>query len=136
LFSSYAEDAGMALPETILSVGSLDHARLFPRLDLVVHHGGAGTTATALRAGTPQLIVPHIVDQFFHGRRIAELGLGPVPVKKTALRQRLLGLSWAELSQARRRAQSVAQGLEASGAAAAASYLEQLGLGSPGRPIK
>jgi UDP:flavonoid glycosyltransferase YjiC (YdhE family) len=136
LFSSYAEDAGMALPETILSVGSLDHARLFPRLDLVVHHGGAGTTATALRAGTPQLIVPHIVDQFFHGRRIAELGLGPAPVQKKALRQRLLGLSWVELGQARRRAQSVAQGLEVSGAAAAATYLEQLGFGAPGRPIK
>jgi UDP:flavonoid glycosyltransferase YjiC (YdhE family) len=137
LFSAHDEDASMALPQAILSVGSLDHAQLFPRVDLVVHHGGAGTTATALRAGIPQLIIPHIVDQFFHARRVAELGLGPAPVKKKALRQRLLALSLADLSQARLRAQSVAQGLSPSGAAAAAAYLEDL-VSRPagGRPIR
>jgi vancomycin aglycone glucosyltransferase len=137
LFSAHDEDASLALPEAILSVGSLDHARLFPRLDLVVHHGGAGTTATALRAGIPQLIIPHIVDQFFHARRVAELGLGPAPVKKKALRQRLLALSRTELSQARLRAQRVARGLSPSGAAAAAAYVEDLvSRPTTGRPIR
>jgi len=126
LFSAHAEDAGLALPSSVLSVAALDHARLFPRLDLVVHHGGAGTTAAALRAGVPQLIVPHILDQFFHGRRIAELGLGPQPVKKRALRERLLALSWSELAAQRQRATLLAERLSPSGAPAAADYLEQL----------
>ena len=126
LFSAHAEDDGRALPPCVLSVGALNHARLFPRLDLVVHHGGAGTTAAVLRAGVPQLIVPHIVDQFFHGRRIAELGLGPPPASKRALRARLLGLSWSELRAQRQRAAQVAATLAPSGAPAAADVLERL----------
>jgi len=126
LFSAHAEDAGLELPSRVLSVGTLDHARLFPRLDLVVHHGGAGTTAAALRAGVPQLIVPHILDQFFHGRRIAELGLGPKPAKKRALGQRLLELSWSEIGAQRKRASEIAETLTPSGAPAAADYLERL----------
>jgi vancomycin aglycone glucosyltransferase len=126
LFSAHAEDARLELPSRVLSVGALDHAQLFPRLDLLVHHGGAGTTATALRAGVPQLIVPHILDQFFHGRRIAELGLGPRPAKKRALAQRLLELSWSEIDAQRRRACELAHTLTPSGAPAAADYLEQL----------
>jgi vancomycin aglycone glucosyltransferase len=126
LFSAHAEDTGRELPSSVLSVGALDHARLFPRLDLVVHHGGAGTTAAALRAGVPQLIVPHILDQFFHGRRIAELGLGPVPAKKRALRERLLALSWSDVAAQRQRAARVAERLSPSGAPGAADYLEQL----------
>src|SRR6185437_316383 len=41
-------------------IGEVNHAALFPRLAAVVHHGGAGTTATTLRAGVPQVIVPHM----------------------------------------------------------------------------
>ena len=126
LFSAHAEDDGIALPPGVLSVGALDPARLCPRLDLVVPDGGAGPTAAVLRAGVPQLIVPHIVDQFFHGRRIAELGLGPPPASKRALRARLLGLSWSELRAQRQRAAQVAATLSPSGAPAAADALERL----------
>ncbi|MBW2448308.1 MAG: glycosyltransferase, partial [Deltaproteobacteria bacterium] len=41
------------------------------------HHGGAGTTANALRAGVPQVVVPHIVDQFYWAARVRRLGVGP-----------------------------------------------------------
>jgi len=126
LFSAHQEDQNFTLPEAVLSVGPLDHARLFPRVDLVVHHGGAGTTATALRAGTPQLIVPHIVDQFFHGRRIAELGVGPAPAKKQHLRQRFAALSFPDIAVMRVTAQRIAETLTSSGAPAAVSYLEDL----------
>ncbi|XP_020426338.1 sterol 3-beta-glucosyltransferase UGT80B1 isoform X1 [Prunus persica] len=47
---------------------------------LDVHHGGAGTTATGLRAGCPTTIVPFFGDQFFWGERIHEKGLGPAPI--------------------------------------------------------
>jgi len=126
LFSAHGEDTGLTLPDNVLSVGALDHVRLFPRVDLVVHHGGAGTTATALRAGVPQVIVPHIVDQFFHGKRVAELGVGPKPLKKRHLRAGLLALSFAEIEVQRERARELARRLVPTGAPAAADYYERL----------
>ncbi|ESQ33273.1 hypothetical protein EUTSA_v10005442mg [Eutrema salsugineum] len=45
-----------------------------------IHHGGAGTTATGLKAGCPTTIVPFFGDQFFWGERIYEKGLGPTPI--------------------------------------------------------
>jgi vancomycin aglycone glucosyltransferase len=59
-----------------LSIGDVDHARLFPRLAAIVHHGGAGSTATAARAGRPQVIIPHNYDQFYWAHRVQELGIG------------------------------------------------------------
>lgn len=58
---------GEALPTTALAIGPQPHGKLFPRCAAVVHHGGAGTTATAARAGVPQLVVPHCGDQFYWG---------------------------------------------------------------------
>jgi UDP:flavonoid glycosyltransferase YjiC (YdhE family) len=58
-------------------VASAPHATLFPRLAAVVHHGGAGTTAAAARAGVPQVLVPHLLDQFYWTERVREAGLGP-----------------------------------------------------------
>ncbi len=46
----------------------------------VVHHGGSGTTAFGLRAGVPTLIVPFLFDQFYWGKRVATLGVGPKPI--------------------------------------------------------
>ena len=51
---------------------------LLPRVALLVHHGGIGTTAEALRAGVPQLVVPYAFDQFDNGRRVRQLGAGSV----------------------------------------------------------
>jgi UDP:flavonoid glycosyltransferase YjiC (YdhE family) len=62
------------LPDTVYLLESAPHSWLFPRMAGVVHHGGAGTTAAALRAGVPMTIVPHIADQPFWGRRTAEIG--------------------------------------------------------------
>lgn len=52
------------------------HSVLFPRAAAIVHHGGVGTTGQAMRAGKPQLVVPHMGDQFDHGARIERRGLG------------------------------------------------------------
>ena len=50
--------------------------RLLPHAAALVHHGGIGTTAEALRAGTPQLVVPLAHDQFDNAARVAALGVG------------------------------------------------------------
>jgi UDP:flavonoid glycosyltransferase YjiC (YdhE family) len=70
------------LPEGVMAIGSVSHAELFPKLAAIVHHGGAGTTTTAARAGVPQILVPHVLDQFYWARRVALLGLGPPPVPR------------------------------------------------------
>jgi sterol 3beta-glucosyltransferase len=79
-------------------VGEAPHGPLFRRVDAVVHHGGAGTTARALAAGKPGLAVPVIADQWFWGYRIQALGAGPAPLPATKitvekLRERLQTLT-------------------------------------------
>jgi sterol 3beta-glucosyltransferase len=64
---------------------SVPHDWLFPRCAGVVHHGGAGTTGAALRAGVPSLVVPFAGDQFLWGRRVFALGLGPRPIPRWRL---------------------------------------------------
>lgn len=49
---------------------------VFPRAAVVVHHGGVGTTAQALAAARPQLVVPWAHDQFDNGARVERLGVG------------------------------------------------------------
>jgi vancomycin aglycone glucosyltransferase len=62
--------------EDCLSIGDVDHARLFPRVAAVVHHGGAGTTTAAALAGRPQVVVPDRYDQFYWAERVRSLGVG------------------------------------------------------------
>ena len=56
--------------------GYAPYARLFPEARAIIHHGGIGTTAQALRSGRPQLVVPHLVDQPDNAARVARLGVG------------------------------------------------------------
>lgn len=61
-----AGSAGLAADgDDVLTIGDLPHALLFPRLAAVVHHGGAGTSAAALRPGAPVVTVPVTTDQPF-----------------------------------------------------------------------
>jgi sterol 3beta-glucosyltransferase len=57
----------------------------FPRVDAIVHHGGAGTTAQAARAGKPSIIIPFFGDQLFWGQRCHLAGGGPRPIRRRAL---------------------------------------------------
>jgi UDP:flavonoid glycosyltransferase YjiC (YdhE family) len=76
---------GVTDSETCIFVEDVPHPLLFPHLTAVVHHGGSGTTATAARAGVPQVIVPHILDQYYWGQRILRCGLGPKPIRRSQL---------------------------------------------------
>lgn len=73
------------LPEHVIATDGVSHAKLFDRVALVVHHGGAGTTTRAARAGIPQVVVPHLMDQFYWAARVRSLGLGPPPVNRRRL---------------------------------------------------
>ena len=72
-------------PDHVLLIEQAPHDWLFPRMDVVIHHGGAGTTASAIRAGCAQIICPFCVDQPFWGEQIHKLGLGVKPIKQKSL---------------------------------------------------
>jgi len=74
------------LPERVFTTGPVPHGSLFPRCALIVHHGGAGTTTSAARAGVPQLLVPHLLDQFYWVGQIHLLGVGPPALRRSRLR--------------------------------------------------
>jgi UDP:flavonoid glycosyltransferase YjiC (YdhE family) len=71
--------------EDIFTIESAPHDWLLPYTAAVVHHGGAGTTAAALRAGVPSVTVPFMADQPFWGRRLFELGVGSKPIPRREL---------------------------------------------------
>lgn len=54
------------------------HAQLFPRASAIVHQGGVGTTAQAMRAGHPMLVVTFAHDQFDNAERVRRLGVARV----------------------------------------------------------
>jgi UDP:flavonoid glycosyltransferase YjiC (YdhE family) len=83
--SGWAGLGDVPLPESAMPVGDVPHGSLFARCAAVVHHGGAGTTSTATRAGVPQVLVPFAADQFYWGRRVELLGLGPPAVPRRRL---------------------------------------------------
>lgn len=86
--------AGFELPddEHVCVVGDEPHHLVFPRCAGVVHHGGIGTTHAAARAGVPQAVMPHLLDQFYTAHRLSLAGVGfGVP------RYRLSGARFAEL---------------------------------------
>jgi UDP:flavonoid glycosyltransferase YjiC (YdhE family) len=129
LLSGWAGMGDVELPPSVLCIESAPHAWLFPRVAAVVHHGGAGTTAEGLRAGKPTVIVPHLGDQPFWGRRVASLGVGPKPIPRPRLSVERLS---AAITQAtsdpdmRRRAEELGRHIRAEdGLGAALAILER-----------
>jgi vancomycin aglycone glucosyltransferase len=59
-----------------IAIGDVNQQALFPRVAAAVHHGGAGTTTAATRAGVPQVLIPQMFDQSYFARRVQDLGVG------------------------------------------------------------
>jgi UDP:flavonoid glycosyltransferase YjiC (YdhE family) len=70
---------------SVFPIDCAPHDWLFPRMAAVVHHGGAGTTAAALRAGKPSFVTPFIADQFFWSWRLEKCGVAPTAVRQEKL---------------------------------------------------
>jgi len=66
------------LPDTICAVQYAPYSKLFPRASLIIHQAGVGTTAQALRAGKPMLLMPYSHDQPDNARRVKRLGIAKV----------------------------------------------------------
>lgn len=72
----YREQIPDNLPASIRFFEYVPFSQVFPRAAALVHHGGIGTLAHAMRAGIPQMIVPWGVDQYDHASKIKALGIG------------------------------------------------------------
>jgi vancomycin aglycone glucosyltransferase len=106
------------------AVGEVNQQALFPRVVAVVHHGGAGTTTAAARAGAPQVLVPQVADQPYWASRVTELGIGaahdgPIPRTGTLLAP----LTKALAPETRKRAAAIAKTIRSDGAMIAAELL-------------
>jgi len=110
LLSRYVHQIPNDLPENVRHFEYIPFRRLLPCVGALVHHGGIGTCAQALKAGVPQLIHPMAYDQYDNAWRLRRLGVGdwltPKDWQVSALTQKLRALTSS--SQVRERCQDVA----------------------------
>lgn len=64
------------LPNNVHSVGFLPLSTFLPTCDLIVHHGGSGTTAAPLHYGVPQLVLPGFADNHMSAQLVVDRGVG------------------------------------------------------------
>ncbi|MER6087418.1 glycosyltransferase [Streptomyces bluensis] len=108
-------------------VGEVNQQALFSRVATVVHHGGAGTTTTATRAGASQVVVPQGADQPYWAGRVADLGSGVAHDGPTPTFESLsAALRTALAPETRARATAVAGRVRADGATVAAQLLFEM----------
>ncbi|GHC68611.1 glycosyltransferase [Limoniibacter endophyticus] len=107
-------------------IAGAPHDHLFPLMHATLHHGGAGTTGAALRAGKPTVICPFFGDQAFWARRVQELGVGPKPLDRRKMTADDLATAFLACDEPAMRAQASALGdaLQAeNGAGTAAAFI-------------
>jgi vancomycin aglycone glucosyltransferase len=106
-----------------IAIGDVNQQSLFPRVAVVVHHGGAGTTLAAARAGVPQVVIPMFSDQFYWARRVHNLGIGTSVTETLTTQALTAALQEALQSAIAAQAHIVAERVASDGAAIAARRL-------------
>lgn len=102
---------GPDVPDHVYMLENTPHDWLFPRVKACVIHGGAGTTAIALKCGKPTMVVPFFGDQFFWGSMIdrAKAGPEPVPYKHLTAEKLAEGIKYCLTEEAQQSAKKIAQ---------------------------
>ncbi|CAK7237254.1 hypothetical protein SBRCBS47491_009913 [Sporothrix bragantina] len=108
---------GDSVPDNIYMLENTPHDWLFPKVRAVVIHGGAGTTAIALKCGLPIMVVPFFGDQYFWGSMIekSKVGPKPVPYKRLTVDRLTDGIQYLLCDEARTAAQAIAESIEKEG---------------------
>ena len=115
-----------AMPDMHFIAGA-PHDRLFPLMHGTLHHGGAGTTGAALRAGIPTAICPFLGDQPFWARQVTALGVGPAGLDLHSMEADDIAASFRAMDdpQMRRRAARLGEAIRAEdGVAGAIAFVE------------
>jgi UDP:flavonoid glycosyltransferase YjiC (YdhE family) len=90
IYSNASDSNRRAHPDHVKLVGLANYAAIFPGCRAVVHHGGAGTTAAALRAGIPMLVLWDVADQPLWGAQITRMKVGRAGRLSTTNRKSLI----------------------------------------------
>lgn len=120
---------GENVPDNIFMLENTPHDWLFPKVKACVIHGGAGTTAMALKCGKPTMVVPFFGDQHFWGPMIgrAKAGPEPVPYKHLSAEKLAEGIKYCLTDEAQEKAEEMARGIarEGDGAENACSFFHR-----------
>jgi vancomycin aglycone glucosyltransferase len=109
-----------------LLIGEVNVYALFRRVAAVVHHGGAGTTTAAALAGAPQVVIPHLYDQYYWAGQVQRLGIGTGLTPDTPSAGSLtLALEHSLKPKVVARAKSIARTVRRDGVQRAAQQLER-----------
>ena len=81
------ENITYSMPENsdIFKISYIPHHLIFPKCSAVVHHGGEGTTHTAILAGTPSIVIAYAWDQFYWSEEIKHAGAGTDLIKRKTI---------------------------------------------------
>jgi UDP:flavonoid glycosyltransferase YjiC (YdhE family) len=117
------------LPDSICVARYAPYSKIFPRASVIIHQAGIGTTAQALRAGRPMLVMPYSHDQPDNARRVRRLGVAEVLGRKqyrAKAAARLIGQLLSEASYGARAAQVAEKVAAENGTVTACDALEAL----------
>ncbi len=107
-----------------LAIGEVNQQALFKQVAVVVHHGGAGITTAAARAGAPQVVIPQHYDPHYWAQRVHHLGIGTMHTPPTPTTDSLTSALARTLQpDVAVRAQSFAHAVRSDGAQVAAQRL-------------
>ncbi|KAI1805579.1 glycosyltransferase family 1 protein [Daldinia bambusicola] len=105
------------VPDNIFMLDNTPHDWLFPKVRACIIHGGAGTTAIALKCGKPTMIVPFFGDQHFWGSMVSNAGAGPTPIPYKRLDADALaeGIKFCLTDEALKAARKISKDIEREG---------------------
>jgi len=92
----WEEPSEFSRSDDVFFISKYPHLKLFPCMAAIIHHGGAGTVAASAASGVPQIVVPHILDQYYWGNQVYQSNLGPKPIWKSRLTSRKLAAAIRE----------------------------------------
>ena len=100
------------LPDQFRFIDHEPHDQVFQHCTAVMHHGGAGTSDTALRAGVPQILQPHFLDQFWFAAQLKKLGLAPdtLPMRNLTHQDVADAVTFTQTHKCKERVKIVRQG--------------------------
>ena len=127
-FPGWTEFDRVRLPGNFFVIGETSHDWLFPRTSMVIHHGGAGTSHSATRAGVPSVVIPMGVDQPFWASRLAAAGVAPQYVRSAKVTAADLSamIEFASRPEVRERATALAAAMaQEDGVAYAVRFIEE-----------
>jgi len=115
ILSGWSDLQDLSIPENVLVMDAVPHDWLLTRCKVVIHHGGAGTSAAGLRSGIPNLVVSFAADQPFWGARIHAIGAGPIsiPVRKLTVDNLIAAIIEADGESIRNVAQATGRTIRA-----------------------